>query len=64
MESSTEKTPRWNTIVVNDFLNLGSVSHECCPYEFLCDDNITKGSCDFFQQESHQQVLRESRSFT
>jgi hypothetical protein len=39
MESSTEKTLRWNTIVIGDFLNLGSVSHECCRYQFLRDDN-------------------------
>ncbi len=64
MKSSTEKTPRWNTIVIGDFLNLGSVSHECCQYQFLRDDNVTKGLHDFFQRESHQQVLRESRSFT
>jgi hypothetical protein len=25
MESSTEKTLHWNTIVISDFLNLGSV---------------------------------------
>ena len=64
MESSTEKTLRWNTIVIGDFLNLGSVSHECCQYQFLRGDNVTKGWRDFFQRESHQQVLRESRSFT
>jgi hypothetical protein len=64
MESSTEKTLHWNTIVIDDFLNLGSVSHECRPYQFLCDDNVTKGWRDFFQRESHQQVLRESHSFT
>ncbi len=63
MESSTEKTFRWNTIVIGDFLNLGGVSHECRKYEFLRDDNVTKGCCNFFQRESHQQVLRESRSF-
>ncbi len=27
MESRTEKTLRWNTIVIGDFLNLGGVSH-------------------------------------
>ncbi len=64
MEYSTEKTLRWNTIEIGDFLNLGSVSHECRQYQFLCNDNVTKGWCDFFQQESHKQVLRESRSFT
>jgi hypothetical protein len=64
MESTTEKTLHWNTIVINDFLNLGSVSYECCPYQFLCDDNVTKGWCDFFQRENHQRVLCESRSFT
>ena len=63
MESSTEKTLRWNTIVIGDFLNLGSVSHECRQYQFLHDDNVTKGWRDFFQRESHQRVLRESRSF-
>ena len=63
MESSTEKTLRWNTIVIGDFLNLGSVSHECCQYQFLRDDNVTKGCRNFFQRESHQRVLRESRSF-
>jgi hypothetical protein len=58
-----------HTIVIGDFLNLGSVSHECCQYQFLCDDNVTKGWRDFFQRESHQrvlrdhEVLRESRSF-
>ena len=41
MESSTEKTLHWNTIVIGDFLNLGSVSHECHQYQFLCDDNVT-----------------------
>ncbi len=64
MESSTEKTLRWNTIVIGDFLNLGSISHECCQYQFLRYDNVTKGWRDFFQQESHQQVLCELRSFT
>ncbi len=63
MESSTEKTLRWNTIVIGDFLNLGSVSHECRQYQFLCHDNATKGWRDFFQRESHQQVFDESRSF-
>ncbi len=29
MESCTEKTLRWNMIVIGDFLNLGGVSHEC-----------------------------------
>jgi hypothetical protein len=56
MESSTEKTLRWNTIVIGDFLNLGSVSHECRQYQFLRDDNVNKGWRDFFQRESHQQV--------
>jgi hypothetical protein len=56
MESITEKTLRWNTIVIGDFLNLGSVSHECCQYQFLRDDNVTKGWCNFFQRESHKQV--------
>ncbi len=64
MESSTEKTLHWNTIVIGDYLNLGSVSHECHQYHFLCDDNVTKGWRDFFQPESHQRVLCESRSFT
>jgi hypothetical protein len=64
MESSTEKTLRWNTIVIGDFLNLGCVSHECRQYHFLRDDNVTKGWRDIFQRESHQRVLRESRSFT
>ncbi len=64
MESSTEKTLRWSTIVIGDFLNLGSVSHECRQYQFLCDDDVTKGWNDFFQRESHQQVSRESLSFT
>ena len=64
VSSSTEKTLRWNTIVISYFLNLGSVSHECRQYQFLCDHNVTKGWRYFFQQESHQQVLRESRSFT
>jgi hypothetical protein len=63
MESSTEKTLRWNSIVIDDFLNLDSVSHECCSYQFLRDDKVIKGWCDFFQQESHQLVLCESRSF-
>jgi hypothetical protein len=64
MESSTEETVRFNTIVIGDFLYLGSVSHECRQYQFLRDDNITKGWRDFFQRESHQRVLHESRSFT
>ncbi len=63
MESSPVKTLRWNTIVNGDFLNLGSVSHECLQYQFLRDDNVTKGWNDFFQRESHQRVLCESRSF-
>ena len=54
MESSTEKTLRWNTIVIGDFLNLGGVSHECRQYQFLRDDNVTKGCRNFFQRESHQ----------
>ncbi len=49
MESSTEKTLRWNFIVIGDFLNLGSVSHECRQYQFLRDENVTKGWHDFFQ---------------
>ena len=64
MESSTEKTLHWNNIVIGDFLNLGSVSHECRQYQFLRDDNVTKGCRNFFQRESHQRVLRESHSFT
>ncbi len=63
MESSTEKTLRWNTIEIGDFLNLGGVSHECRQYQFLRDDNVTKGCRNFFQRESHQRVLRESPSF-
>jgi hypothetical protein len=63
MESRTEKTLRWNTIVIGEFLNLGSVSHECRQYQFLHHDNLTKGWHDFFQRESHQQVFDESRSF-
>ncbi len=62
MESSTEKTLRWNTIVISNFLNLGNVSHESRQYQFLRDDNVTKGWRNFFQRESHQRVLRESRS--
>jgi hypothetical protein len=54
METSTEKTLHWNTIVISDFLNLGSVSHECRQYQFLRDDNVTKGWRDFFQRECHQ----------
>jgi hypothetical protein len=54
MESSTEKTLRWNTIVIGDFFNSGSVSHECHQYQFLRGDNVTKGWCDYFQRESHQ----------
>ena len=53
MESCTEKTLRWNTIVIGDFLNLGGVSHECRQYQFLRDDNVTKGCRNFFQRESH-----------
>jgi hypothetical protein len=64
MESSTEKTLHWSTNVIGIFLNLGSVSHECRQYRFLRDDNVTKGWRDFFQRENHQQVLRESHSFT
>jgi hypothetical protein len=64
MESSTEKTLCWNAIVIGDFLNLGSVSHECRQYQFLRDDKVTKSWRDFFQRESHQQVLPESCSFT
>jgi hypothetical protein len=64
MESSTHKTLRSNTIVIGEFLNLGSVSHECCQYQFLRDDNVTKGWRSFFQRESHQRFLCESHSFT
>jgi hypothetical protein len=64
MESSTERPVRWNNIVIGVFLNLGSVSHECRQYQFLRYDNVTKGWRDFFQRESHQRVLCESRSFT
>ena len=64
MESCTEKTLCWNTIVIGDFLNLGSVSHECHQYQFLRHDDVTKGWHNFFQRESHQRVLRESLSFT
>jgi hypothetical protein len=70
MESSTEKNLRWHTIKIGDFLNLGSVSHECCQYQFLRDDNVTKGWRNIVQGESHQRVnvnqvvLRESRSFS
>ncbi len=63
MESSTEKTLHWNTIVISDFLNLGGVSRECHQYQFLREDNVTKGCRNFFQRESQQRVLRESRSF-
>jgi hypothetical protein len=56
MESSTEKTLWWNTIVIGVFLNLGSFSHECRQYQFLRGDNVTKGWRDFFQQESHQRI--------
>ncbi len=54
MESCTEKTLQWNTIVIGAILNLGSVSHECTQYQFLHDDNVTKGWREFFQRESHQ----------
>ncbi len=64
MESSTEKTLHWNTIKISDFLNLGSVSHECHQYQFLRHDNVTKGWRDFFQLESHQQVFDDSHSFS
>ena len=64
MESCTEKTLRWNTIVIGDFLNLGGVSHECRQYQFLRYYNVTKGCRNFFQRESHQRVFRDSRSFT
>ncbi len=63
MESSTEKTLCSNTIVIGDFLNLGSVSLECRQYQFLCHDNVTKGWRNFFQWESHQRVFDESCSF-
>jgi hypothetical protein len=56
MESSTEKTLRRDTILIGVFLNLGSVSHELCQYQFLRDDNVTKGWRDFFQRESHPRV--------
>ena len=49
MESNTEKTLRWNTTVISIFLNLGIVSHESRQYQFLRDDNATKGWRDFFQ---------------
>ncbi len=62
IESSTEKTLRWNTIVIGDFLNLGGVSHECRQYQFLREDNVTKGCRSFFQRESHQRAFRDSRS--
>ena len=64
MESCTEKTLRWNTIVIGDFLNLGGVSHECRQYQFLRYDNVTKGCRNFFQRESHQRAFRDSRSLT
>ncbi len=64
MESCTEKTLRWNTIAIGDFLNLGGVSHECRQYQFLCYVNVTKGCRNFFQRESHHRVFRDSRSFT
>jgi hypothetical protein len=53
MESCTEKSLRWNTIVIGDFLNLGGVSHECRQYQFLRYYNVTKGRARFFQRESH-----------
>ena len=56
MESSTEKTLRWNNIIIGNFLNLGSVSCEFFQYQFLRDDNVTQGWHNFFQQESHQRV--------
>jgi hypothetical protein len=49
MESSTEKTLLWNTIVIGNLLNLGSVSQECRQYQFLHDDNVTQGWRNFFQ---------------
>jgi hypothetical protein len=52
----TEKTLRWNTIVIGVFLNLGSVSHKCRQYQFLRGDNVNKGWRNFFQRESHQRV--------
>jgi hypothetical protein len=64
MESSTEKTLSWNTVVIGDFLNLGSASYECRQYQVLRDHNVTKGWRDSFHRESHQRVLHESRSFT
>jgi hypothetical protein len=51
MESSTKKILRWNSIVIGDFLNVGSVSHECRQYQYLCDDNVTKGWRDFFNEK-------------
>jgi hypothetical protein len=69
MESSTEKTLRWNTIVIGDFLNLGSVSHECHRYQFLRDNNVTKVGAISFNEKVISEfnvnhvVLRESRSF-
>jgi hypothetical protein len=63
MESSTEKTLRWNTIVTGDFLNFGSVSHECRQYQFLRHANVTKGWRDFFQRESHRRVFDLSCCF-
>ncbi len=64
MESCTEKTLRWNTIIIGDFLNLGGVSHECRQYQFLRYDNVTKGRRNFFQRESLQRVFRDSCRFT
>ncbi len=70
MESSTEKILRWNTIVIGDFLNLGSVSHECRQYQFLRYDNVSKVCMNFFNEKViskfyvNHVVLRESRSFS
>jgi hypothetical protein len=70
MESSTEKTLRWSTFVIGVFLNLGSVSHECCQYQFLREDNVTKGGVISFNEKVISEfnvnhvVLRESRSFS
>ena len=67
MESCTEKTLCWNTIVIGDFLNLGSVSHECRQYQFLRDDNVSaisfneKVISEFYVNHV---VLHESGSFS
>ena len=70
MESSTEKTLRWNTIVIGDFLNLGGVSHECRQYQFLRSYNVTKGRRVSFNEKVISGfavihvVYRDSRSLT